>query len=300
MADVSALAGELVCRVIYFGPSESGKRAILHHMHEVVPPSRRSDLVNGRERTGRIVHFDYLPIDLGTVGDLRLRFQLCAVPGDADRQGPTLGRSLSNADAIVFVADSNPVRREDNIMALVHLHEFLRRHHPQPHTVPIVLQYHKRDLDDCLPVDVLDGDLNPDHRLPVILSSAVSGTGIFPTLRTVTQLVARNLQQRFTDEEHSGGYKIDRRETQELVGTGDHTPTIPMIAAQEGPDEATRHRILLAELRSIRQQNEEQADEIHRLHHMIGELFDLVDRGLQRQEFTPSRVMVLPATEDNW
>jgi hypothetical protein len=69
-----------------------------------------------------------------------------------------------------------------------------------------VLQYNKRDLPGVLPIEELDEALN-FRGLPAFPAAAVSGDGVFDTLRAVSQLVLQNLSRgsvrRFSGREFS-------------------------------------------------------------------------------------------------
>jgi mutual gliding-motility protein MglA len=61
------------------------------------------------------------------------------------------------------------------------------------------MQYNKRDLPGVLPIADLDEILN-FRSLPAYPAAAVSGDGVFDTLRSISQLVLQNLSRRFGQE----------------------------------------------------------------------------------------------------
>ena len=64
-------------------------------------------------------------------------------------------------------------------------------------TIPLVLQYNKRDLADILSVEELNQALNP-KGWPHFESSALTGQGVFETLKGVSKLTLLSLKKRLT------------------------------------------------------------------------------------------------------
>jgi mutual gliding-motility protein MglA len=95
-------------------------------------------------------------------------------------------------DGLVFVADSQAERMDANIAALENLYENLMDYGYDPAQLPVVLQWNKRDLPSAVPVDELRRQLNPmglqEHE-----AVAVSGVGVFDTLKAVSKLVLKSL-----------------------------------------------------------------------------------------------------------
>jgi signal recognition particle receptor subunit beta len=99
----------------------------------------------------------------------------------------------------VFVADSQPEQWDDNIESLRNLHENLLEEDIDLKTFPMVLQYNKRDLPGVLPIAELDETLN-FRGAPAFPAAAVSGEGVFDTLKSASKLVLQNLSRRFGQE----------------------------------------------------------------------------------------------------
>jgi pyruvate/2-oxoglutarate dehydrogenase complex dihydrolipoamide acyltransferase (E2) component len=64
-------------------------------------------------------------------------------------------------------------------------------------SLPLVLQYNKRDLADILSVDELNRLMNP-HGWPAFEASALTGQGVFETLKGVSKLTLLSLKKRLT------------------------------------------------------------------------------------------------------
>ena len=103
---------------------------------------------------------------------------------------------LQGADGVVFVADSQRAQRDDNIESFRNLHVNLVEQGVDPRTIPVVLQYNKRDLPDVMTLDEMDDLLNY-RDLPRYQAEALSGGGVFDTLRGISEAVLRRLAQRW-------------------------------------------------------------------------------------------------------
>ncbi len=103
---------------------------------------------------------------------------------------------LRGADGVVFVADSQPEQLEENIESLRNLQENLLEEGLDIRELPLVIQYNKRDLPGVLAVDELENLLN-FRGVPSCAATAVTGEGVFDTLRRISELVLRSLSRKF-------------------------------------------------------------------------------------------------------
>lgn len=195
MPHINLGSREIRCKLVYWGPGLSGKTTNLEAVHKKAPPERRGELVAIATTGERTLFFDYLPLDLGEVGGMRVRFQLYTVPGQRYYRS-TRKLVLQGADGVVFVADSRPEMREENLEALADLEETLAEHGLSRASVPVVFQWNKRDMPGVLAVDELDRALNPAGA-PSFEAVANRGEGVFPTLRCAAGLVLEQLRRQF-------------------------------------------------------------------------------------------------------
>ncbi|HEX6041113.1 GTP-binding protein, partial [Longimicrobium sp.] len=129
------------------------------------------------------------------VGDCSVRLALYTVPGQVFYNA-TRKLVLQGADGVVFVADSQRQQRDENVESFRNLQVNLLEQGVDPRTIPIVLQYNKRDLPDVLSVEEMDDLLNY-RDLPRFEAQALGGIGVFDTLKGISELVLRRLSQRF-------------------------------------------------------------------------------------------------------
>lgn len=183
----------ITCKLVYYGPGRSGKTTNLTYLHSALPSGQVGSLTSLATRRDRTLFFDYLPVDLGTVGAYKVRFQLYTVPGQpyykAIRQ-----LVLQGADGVAFVADSQRHRWDDNIESLQDMHANLAEHGVDARALPIVLQYNKQDLPPSLAVNVADLSAALNFRgIPEFAADALNGVGVFDTLRSLGRTVLRRL-----------------------------------------------------------------------------------------------------------
>ena len=125
MALINQEAKELHCKIVYYGPSLGGKTTNLRWVYQTISDSKNGDLMEfSGGNPERTYFFDFLPLDVGEIRGLNVRFHLYSVPGqviyDASRR-----LLLKNLDGIVFVADSQMDRTDENIAALENMEKNL-------------------------------------------------------------------------------------------------------------------------------------------------------------------------------
>jgi signal recognition particle receptor subunit beta len=179
-------------KVVYYGAGLCGKTTNLSYIHRQVSPSHRGELISLATETERTLYFDFLPLDLGTTNDFKIKLSLYTVPGQSQ-----LIRSrqliLRGVDAIVFVADSAPERAEANRESFDDMLANLESHKLKLENIPWVLQFNKRDLINAMPLKKLYESLNKDHDVPAFESIATEGKGVFSTLREVSKLAIKRI-----------------------------------------------------------------------------------------------------------
>lgn len=195
MPVVQYSAREILCKIVYYGPARSGKTTNLQWIHRSLPDKQRSEMVSLATENDRTLFFDFLPLDLGEISGFRTRLQLYTVPGQV-YYNATRRLVLRGADGVVFVADSEPRRRRDNLESLRNLQENLLENDFDIRELPLVLQYNKQDIEGARPMAEMDDELN-FRNVPAHAASAVQGVGVIPTLRSVSEMVLRSVSRRF-------------------------------------------------------------------------------------------------------
>ena len=194
MAFINYAAREINCKIVYYGPGLCGKTSNIQWIHEKTRPEARGKLISLATESDRTLFFDFMPIELGTIRGFRTRFHLYTVPGQVFYEA-SRKLILKGVDGVVFVADSQEVRRDANMDSAENLKRNLTEHGHDPVTIPYVLQLNKRDLPLVLPSEDLKQDLAFRDE-PVYEAVATNGTGVFETLKGIIKLVLLDLNSR--------------------------------------------------------------------------------------------------------
>jgi signal recognition particle receptor subunit beta len=192
MVLINKAINEVTVKLVYYGPGLCGKTTNLEKIYSNPKLENKGKMISMATETDRTLFFDFMPLELGTVGGQKVRVQLYTVPGqvfyDATRK-----LVLRGADGVVFVADSQPSMRESNLQSLENLKTNLRLNRLDPQKVALVFQYNKRDLPNADKVDDMTTYLKPGNA-PVIEASALTGIGVTATLRAAIARILENLK----------------------------------------------------------------------------------------------------------
>jgi hypothetical protein len=199
MVSINYAFREISCKIVYYGPGLSGKTTNLQYVHDRVPAKSRGDLISLATEADRTLYFDFLPIHVGDIGGFSTKFQLYTVPGQVFYNA-TRKLVLRGVDGIVFVADSQTAKMDENIESLANMYENLRENDIDQQAMPIVFQYNKRDLPEISSIEELEKTLNPEGR-PYSEASAVKGVGVFDTMKRITKLVLEDTKRRTSGQQ---------------------------------------------------------------------------------------------------
>jgi signal recognition particle receptor subunit beta len=185
-------ARELIAKIVYYGPGRCGKTTNLQQVHAKMRPETRSELLSVATETDRTIYFDLLPLNLGTISGMKFMVRLFTVPGQV-YYSETRRLVLRGADGIVFVADSQDHMADENRESLQDLKENLKANGLNYDTIPLALQWNKRDLPRLIPEAELDAMLNERHT-KAYNGIATQGVGVLETLRAITVQVFNNIK----------------------------------------------------------------------------------------------------------
>lgn len=184
---------EITLKIVYYGPGLSGKTTNLYYIYNNINPSLRSDLITLKTREERTLFFDFLQLEFGKILGKKPRFNLYTVPGQVYyKQSRKI--ILSGVDGIVFVADSQVERMDDNLDTLFDLEKNLIAMGQTLENLPLVIQFNKWDLPNRYHLDTLQERLN-FYQVPNFKSVATKGTGVFETLKAIINLVINHIQE---------------------------------------------------------------------------------------------------------
>jgi signal recognition particle receptor subunit beta len=168
MVSINFANKEIRCRLVVAGPADAGRATTLRWLSTHAPSTSIEDegppLLSASYSTGTQTAGLELHVDLVT-----------------PRDGTAWVEALSNADGVLFVADSDPARQEANAEAWDELETNLREVGLDPGTIPLVFLWNKRDVDDAVGVGALAAALNP-RGAPAFECVALRGTGLSKAL----------------------------------------------------------------------------------------------------------------------
>jgi signal recognition particle receptor subunit beta len=183
---------EITAKIVYYGPGMCGKTTNLQKVHELMRPQMKSELVSVATETDRTIYFDFLPVKLGKIAGFDFVVRSFTVPGQP-YYGETRKMVLQGADGLVFVADSQRYMLDQNKDSLLDLKRNMKANGLDYNTMPLIMQYNKRDLPDCLSVADLEQALN-DRHVPYHEASAFKGIGVVETLKAITMTVFKHVR----------------------------------------------------------------------------------------------------------
>src|SRR5215207_1966695 len=181
MAIINQATKELQVKIVYYGPALGGKTTNLVQVHEHVQTAEghKGKLVSLATSSDRTLFFDFLPIEAVAIKGFKTKFQLYTVPGQVI-YNTTRQLVLRGVDGIVFVADSQYEKMEENVKTLdLDLNE-----------IPYVIQYNKRDLPNAAPIEYMEFLLNNrELQVPAFGATAHKCQGVFETLNMITRML---------------------------------------------------------------------------------------------------------------
>ena len=191
MAIINQATKELQVKIVYYGPALGGKTTNLVQVHGNVQTAQGSKgkLVSLATSSDRTLFFDFLPIEAVAIKGYKTKFQLYTVPGQVI-YNTTRQLVLRGVDGIVFVADSQYEKMQDNVQSFANLEENLRSLNLSMADIPYVLQYNKRDLPNAAPMEYMEFLLiNREVQVPSFTGSASKCEGVFETLNMITRML---------------------------------------------------------------------------------------------------------------
>ena len=187
MSFINTSAKEIHCKLVYYGPSLGGKTTNIQWVYQKTNSDQNNKLISLNTEIERTLFFDFLPLFIGEIRGFTTKFHLYTVPGqvvyDASRK-----LIMKGLDGVIFVADSQAERWEENVESMNNLETNLAQQGYDIRQVPLVIQYNKRDLTNVTPVTEMRKALNR-HNAMEFEAIANQGIGVFESLKTVSKSI---------------------------------------------------------------------------------------------------------------
>ena len=190
MALINQATKELHVKIVYYGPAKSGKTTNLEQIHaNVQTPYGKGQMVSLATSADRTLFFDFYPLEAAVIKGFKTKFQLFTVPGQVI-YNTTRQLVLRGVDGIVFVADSQYDKMQENVESFQNMEQNLKELNLSFDDIPYVVQYNKRDLGEVAPVDFMDFLVNnKEVQVPSFEAAATQCHGVFETLNAITRLL---------------------------------------------------------------------------------------------------------------
>jgi len=193
MAVINYSKKEISAKIVYYGPSLCGKTTNIQAIYQSVKPDQKGKLVSLATEADRTLFFDFLPIEIANIRGFKTRLHFYTVPGQV-YYNSTRRAVLTGVDGLVFVADSQRDKMEENTESLANLEENLNYYGKSMRTIPLVIQYNKRDLADVMSIAEMNQILNPEGY-PHSEAIATTGEGVLETLTRITKMVLQHIEK---------------------------------------------------------------------------------------------------------
>ncbi len=193
MALLNHLLREVNAKIVYIGPEGSGKQTSLAYICRSLDPDIRSSLKALTVQGNRMLFFNFCPA-FNQLEGYSVRFHLYTVPGKVHMPS-TWKVALKGVDGVVFVADSDPDRQQENLDMLSELQGLLALEGAGSDYIPFVVQYNRRDLPEAVPLEELQRTLNRDN-VPGFPTVSSRGEGVHAPLSCLTKMILANIKDR--------------------------------------------------------------------------------------------------------
>lgn len=194
MIEYDELNKRMVLKLVYYGPAQSGKTTNLLALHDLITQQGKGELMVLDTTDDRTIFFDLLPFFLVAPSGLKIKLKVYTVPGQV-RHDATRKAVLQRADGIAFIADSQVSERLNNRESFENLEKNLGLVGLDIETLPLVVQYNKRDLPNIVPEEEIRKTWGPTG-VSVSLATALKGYGVMETFRELLLRTYRSIDKK--------------------------------------------------------------------------------------------------------
>ena len=184
---------EIHAKIVYYGGATAGLSENLQYIYAKTAPAAKGKLTALAADSERTLFYDFLPLTLGEIRGFKVRLNLYTVPGKAEYNA-SRKLLLKGADGVVFVADSDPAHREENIASIASLRSNLAAEGRDWKQLPLVVQLGHRDHPQAMPVEQMKRELGLTTQ-PTFSVIVLQGVGVFESLKAITKLILTELKK---------------------------------------------------------------------------------------------------------
>jgi len=202
MALVNHAKKEINAKIVYFGPTGSGKSTALQYIFSRIKPSLRGELKKVPAGSDNLLFFDFSPFDGPLRDGYRVRLHVYTLSGRVTNPA-TWRMTLKGADGLIIMLDDSSARISDAQESIFQLRDFLSVYGVSLNDTPAVLQLNRfeREQDFTDPEHL--ASLTDLESLPRSLSSAATGKGVLEALTTLSRLVLNRVTENESGRDNS-------------------------------------------------------------------------------------------------
>lgn len=202
MADLNETRNQLTVKLVFYGPALSGKTTNLTRLHDLLAPEMIGDMMMLETEGDRTLFFDLFPFGFTAPSGLLIKMKVFTVPGQVMHDG-TRKAVLSRSDGVIFIADSQRNQAINNAVSFENLIANIGMVGLDLATLPLVVQFNKRDLPDILDErEILERW--SATKWPLFFASALVGTGVVDTFNALLDGLYDNLDRKYHLEKKHG------------------------------------------------------------------------------------------------
>ncbi len=175
-------------KVVYFGASLAGKSTNVKVLYDKLHQKgiTKGDYISMETDENRTLFVEMFLSSFNIDGQ-NIEVKILTTPGQF-RLHPLRKVIMKGVDGLVFVVDSSQERENINFLVLRETAAVLKEQGFDLYSLPVVVQYNKRDLPDATPIDELQPVCNP-WDTEFIEAVAVKGEGVVETFQAIVKKV---------------------------------------------------------------------------------------------------------------
>lgn len=175
-------------KVVYFGASLAGKSTNVKVLYERLHQKgiTKGDYISMETDENRTLFVEMFLSSINIDGQ-NIDIKVLTTPGQF-RLHPLRKVIMKGVDGLVFVVDSSRERENINFLVLRETAAVLKEQGFDLYSLPVVVQYNKRDLPDALPVEELEPVCNP-WGTEYIEAVATEGKGVVETFHSILKKI---------------------------------------------------------------------------------------------------------------
>ncbi len=175
-------------KVVYFGASLAGKSTNVRVLYERLKKKgiTKGDYISMETDENRTLFVELFLSSFEIEGH-NIDVKVLTTPGQF-RLHPLRKVIMKGVDGLVFVVDSSKEREGINFLVLRETAAVLKEQGYNLYSLPVVVQYNKRDLSDALPVEELQPVCNP-WGTEYVEAVAPEGIGVVETFSAIVRKI---------------------------------------------------------------------------------------------------------------